>query len=78
MYSITVRDHILIAHSLKKEVFGPAQNVHGATYIVDVEFITSTLNEDSIVIDIGVAKEILKTILADIDYQNLDEHPHFQ
>ena len=78
MYSITVRDHILIAHSLRKEVFGPAQNVHGATYIVDVEFITSTLNEDSIVIDIGVAKEILKTILADIDYQNLDEHPHFK
>jgi 6-pyruvoyltetrahydropterin/6-carboxytetrahydropterin synthase len=78
MYSVTVRDHILIAHSLRRPVFGPAQNVHGATYVVDVEFNSNTLNEDSIVIDIGEAQEKLKEVLADLNYQNLDEHPYFK
>ena len=78
MYSVTVRDHILIAHSLKSPVFGPAQNLHGATYVVDVEFLAEELNEDSIVIDIGEAQEKLKKVLAELNYQNLDEHPHFK
>ncbi len=78
MYSVTVRDHILIAHSLKSPAFGPAQNVHGATYVVDVEFFAKSLNKDSIVIDIGEAQEKLKEILADLNYQNLDEHPYFK
>jgi len=78
MYSVTVRDHILIAHSLKSPVFGPAQNVHGATYVVDVEFYAENLNDDSIVIDIGEAQEKLKEVLAELNYKNLDEHPHFK
>lgn len=78
MYSVTVRDHILIAHSLKRPVFGPAQNLHGATYVVDVEFFAGKLNENSIVIDIGVAQEKLKGVLAELNYQNLDEHPDFK
>lgn len=78
MYSVTVRDHILVAHSLKKPAFGPAQNVHGATYIVDVEFVSDKLTKDSIVIDIGEAKETLKKVLSEIDYQNLDDHPYFK
>src|SRR5665647_2719482 len=78
MYSVKVRDHILIAHSLNRQIFGPAQNLHGATYIVDVEFITDKLDNNSIVLDIGEAKETLKIVLADLDYQNLDEHPHFK
>ncbi len=78
MYSVTVRDHILIAHSLKSPVFGPAQNVHGATYVVDVEFFALNLNDNNIVIDIGEAQENLKKVLAELNYQNLDEHPHFK
>ncbi len=78
MYSVTVRDHILIAHSLKSPVFGPAQNLHGATYVVDVEFLVHELNENNIVIDIGEAQETLKKVLAELNYQNLDEHPHFK
>jgi 6-pyruvoyltetrahydropterin/6-carboxytetrahydropterin synthase len=78
MYSVKVRDHILIAHSLKSPAFGQAQNVHGATYVVDVEFFAKKLNSDSIVIDIGEAREKLKEVLAELNYQNLDEHPHFK
>lgn len=78
MYSVTVRDHILIAHSLKSSVFGPAQNVHGATYVVDVEFFSEKLNEFNIVVDIGEAQEKLKEVLAELNYQNLDEHPYFK
>ena len=78
MYSVTVRDYILIAHSLMKPVFGPAQNLHGATFVVDVEFFTDELNEDDIVIDIGKAQEKLKKVLADLNYQNLDQHHHFK
>src|SRR5680860_1704158 len=78
MYSVTVRDHIMIAHSLKNPVFGPAQNVHGATYVVDVEFLANALNENSIVLDIGEAQEKLKEVLTELNYQNLDEHPFFK
>ena len=78
MYSVTVRDHILIAHSLKNPVFGPAQNLHGATYVVNIEFFTKELNKDSIVIDIGEAQEKLKEVLAELNYQNLDEHSYFK
>lgn len=77
MYSVIVRDHILIAHSLKNTVFGPAQNVHGATYVVDVEFFIKELNNFGIVIDIGLAQETLKEVLAELNYKNLDEHPYF-
>jgi 6-pyruvoyltetrahydropterin/6-carboxytetrahydropterin synthase len=78
MYSVTVRDHILIAHSLKNALFGPAQNMHGATYVVDVEFFAENLNNESIVIDMGDAQEKLKEVLAELNYQNLDEHPYFK
>ena len=78
MYSVKVRDHILIAHTLKNPVFGPAQNLHGVTYVVDVEFYAMELNKDSIVIDIGAAREKLKEVLSELNYQNLDEHPYFK
>ena len=73
MYSVTVRDHVMIAHSLKGEVFGPAQRLHGATYVVDVEFKRSGLGTDGIVVDIGRAGEALHRVLADLNYRNLDE-----
>ena len=78
MYSVKVRDHILIAHSLKNALFGPAQNMHGATYVVDVEFFAENLNNESIVIDMGDAQEKLKEVLGELNYQNLDEHPYFK
>lgn len=75
MYSVTVRDHIMIAHSLKGEVFGPAQRLHGATYIVDVELKRQHLDATGIVVDIGRATEALHKVLADLNYRNLDEVP---
>ena len=75
MYSVTVRDHMMIAHSLKGEVFGPAQRLHGATYIVDVELKRSSLDADGIVVDIGRAADALRRVLADLNYRNLDEVP---
>jgi 6-pyruvoyl-tetrahydropterin synthase len=78
MYSVTVRDHMMIAHSFKGEVFGPAQRLHGATYVVDVEFRRRELDADSIVVDIGRAGEELKAIVAALNYRNLDELPEFQ
>lgn len=75
MYSVTVRDHMMIAHSLSGEVFGPAQGLHGATYVVDVEFRRAELDPDGIVVDIGRAQQALKEILAPLDYRNLDELP---
>ena len=75
MYSVTVRDHMMIAHSLKGEVFGPAQRLHGATYIVDVELKRSSLDSDGIVVDIGRASDALRRVLADLNYRNLDEVP---
>jgi 6-pyruvoyl-tetrahydropterin synthase len=73
MYAVEVRDHIMIAHSLKGEVFGPAQNMHGATYVVDVAFFRPELGPDRIVVDIGRAHEALKSALAPLAYANLDE-----
>src|SRR5437762_10326931 len=77
MYSVCVRDHLMIAHSFRGEVFGPAQRLHGATYVVDVEFRRPELDEDGLVIDIGRASEIVRTALADLNYRNLDDNPAF-
>jgi 6-pyruvoyltetrahydropterin/6-carboxytetrahydropterin synthase len=77
MYSVTVRDHVMIAHSLHGDVFGPAQRLHGATYVVDVEFRRPDLDSDGIVIDIGRAAGALHDILATLNYRNLDEEPAF-
>ncbi len=78
MYSLTVRDHMMIAHSFNSEVFGPAQGLHGATYVVDVTFYRPDLDEHQLVIDIGLASEALKKILAEFNYQNLDEVAEFK
>jgi 6-pyruvoyltetrahydropterin/6-carboxytetrahydropterin synthase len=75
MYSVTVRDHMMIAHSLRGDVFGPAQRLHGATYVVDVEFRRPDVDADGIVIDIGRATEALGSVLAGLSYRNLDEEP---
>ena len=77
MYSVTVRDHVMIAHSLKGQVFGPAQRLHGATYVVDVELKRQDLGADGIVVDIGRAAEALRRVLAELNYRNLDEVPAF-
>ena len=75
MYSLTIRDHLMIAHSLRGEVFGPAQRLHGATYGVDATFRRATLDADGIVIDIGVAAEALRAVLGELGYRNLDDEP---
>jgi len=75
MFSLTVRDHMMIAHSFKGEVFGPAQNLHGATYVVDVTFERKALDEDDLIVDIGLASEVLSSVLAEFNMQNLDELP---
>lgn len=77
MYSVTVRDHMMIAHSFSGEVFGPAQRLHGATYVVDVELRRRELDADGIVVDIGRATDALRTLLAGLNYRNLDELPAF-
>lgn len=77
MYAVEVRDHVMLAHSLPGEVFGPAQGLHGATYVVDVAFFRETLSEHGIVVDIGRATEALKAALAPLAYANLDEKPEF-
>jgi 6-pyruvoyltetrahydropterin/6-carboxytetrahydropterin synthase len=77
MFSVTVRDHIMIAHSFRGAVFGPAQKVHGATFVVDAEFRRPTLNADGIVIDIGLALDLLKTTLEPLNYRNLDDEAVF-
>jgi 6-pyruvoyl-tetrahydropterin synthase len=78
MYSVTVRDHFMIAHSFKGEIFGPAQNLHGATYVVDVEFRRVELDSDGLVVDIGAALQALRVVLAELNYRNLDEDPAFE
>ncbi len=78
MYSITVRNNILIAHSLQGEVFGPAQNMHGATYIVDAEFYAKEINKYNIIMDLGVVTEILSDVLKFYSYKNLDEVEEFK
>ena len=77
MYRVCVRDHFMIAHSLQGRVFGPAQRLHGATYVVDVEFRRPTLDTDGVVVDIGRAGEALSAVLADLNYRNLDETDAF-
>jgi 6-pyruvoyltetrahydropterin/6-carboxytetrahydropterin synthase len=77
MYSVSVRGHMMIAHSFKGEVFGPARQLHGATYIVDVELRRSDLDADGIVADIGRATETLKAILDGLSYRNLDDEREF-
>ena len=77
MFSVTVRDHMMVAHSLRGEVFGPAQRLHGATYVVDATFRRHDLGPDGIVVDIGRATEELRAVLADFNYRNLDEEPAF-
>ena len=78
MYALEVRDHIMIAHSFKGEFFGPAQNMHGATFVVDVAFFRERLNEHNVVVDIGRAHETLKAVLGPLNYQNLDSLPQFK
>jgi 6-pyruvoyltetrahydropterin/6-carboxytetrahydropterin synthase len=78
MYSVLVRDHVMIAHSFAGAVFGPAQRLHGATFIVDVEFRRAELDSDGVVVDIGRASEVLKEILARVNFRNLDEVPEFK
>ncbi len=77
MFSVTVRDHMMIAHSFSGEVFGPAQRLHGATYVVDATFRRAALDADNIVVDIGRATEELHAVLADLTYRNLDDEPAF-
>ena len=77
MFSVTVRDHMMIAHSFRGEVFGPAQRLHGATYVVDATFQRATLDSDGIVVDIGRAAEQLHEVVAELNYRNLDDQPAF-
>lgn len=78
MYSVCVRDHLMIAHSFRGEVFGPAQRLHGATYVIDLVFQRPTLDGDGIVVDIGRAGEALRAIVAEFNFQNLDDLPEFR
>ncbi|MFL5862721.1 MAG: 6-pyruvoyl trahydropterin synthase family protein [Solirubrobacteraceae bacterium] len=77
MFSVTVRDHMMIAHSFRGETFGPAQRLHGATYVVDATFRRATLDADNIVVDIGRAAEELHGVLAELTYRNLDDEVAF-
>ncbi|MFE2429905.1 6-pyruvoyl tetrahydropterin synthase family protein [Streptomyces sp. NPDC059373] len=77
MFSVTVRDHVMVAHSFRGEVFGPAQRLHGATFLVDATFRREALDADNIVVDIGLATQELGLVLADLNYRNLDDEPAF-
>jgi 6-pyruvoyl-tetrahydropterin synthase len=77
VFSVTVRDHVMIAHSFQGEMFGPAQRLHGATYVVDATFRGEELDANGIVVDIALAAEVLHTVLADLNYRNLDDDPTF-
>lgn len=76
-YCVGVRDHFMIAHSFKGDVFGPAQRMHGATYVVDLEFRRARLDADGLVVDIGLASNALRAVLAELNYRNLDEEAAF-
>jgi 6-pyruvoyl-tetrahydropterin synthase len=78
MFGVTVRDHMMVAHSLRGAVFGPAQQLHGATYVVDATFRRAALTADGIVVDLGRAAEVLRGVVAELTYRNLDEHPAFR
>jgi 6-pyruvoyl-tetrahydropterin synthase len=75
VFSVTVRDHMMIAHTLRGDVFGPAQRLHGATYVVDVTFRRAALDADGIVVDIGRAAQALRTVVGELGYRNLDDEP---
>ncbi len=77
MFELTVRDHVMIAHSLPDPFFGPAQGLHGATLVVEVTWSRPHLDEHGVVLDIGAASTLLREVLADLNYRNLDEHPGF-
>ena len=77
MYSLNVRDHIMIAHSFQGQIFGPAQRLHGATYIVDLTFRREALDADGLVVDIGLAAQSLKRVLEALNFRNLDDEPDF-
>jgi 6-pyruvoyl-tetrahydropterin synthase len=77
VFSVTVRDRVMIAHSFRGAVFGPAQRLHGATYVADATFRRAVLDADGLVVDIGLAAAQLRAVLADLDYRNLDDHPDF-
>lgn len=77
MHAVEVRDHIMIAHSFKGAFFGPAQAMHGATFVIDACFLSKTLDDNNVVIDIGAAHDALKAVLEPINYKNLDEMPEF-
>lgn len=78
MFAVEVRDHVMIAHSFRGAVFGPAQALHGATFIIDVAFIAQTLDENGIVVDIARAHGVLRSVLQPLNYRNLDELPEFK
>ena len=78
MFAVEVRDHIMIAHSFRGAVFGPAQALHGATFVVDAAFIAEALDANGIVVDIGRAHEVLKAVLQPLNYRNLDDVPEFK
>ncbi|TZG32205.1 MULTISPECIES: 6-pyruvoyl trahydropterin synthase family protein [Agrobacterium] len=78
MFAIEVRDHIMIAHSLPRPVFGPAQGMHGATFVVDAAFFTRDVDEDGLAVDIGAATSVLGEVLKPLNYQNLDQLPIFK
>jgi 6-pyruvoyl-tetrahydropterin synthase len=78
LFAVEVRDHIMIAHSFRGAVFGPAQALHGATFVVDAAFIAEALDENGIVIDIGRALDALKAVMAKLNYRNLDDVPEFK
>ncbi|MEE4297520.1 MAG: 6-carboxytetrahydropterin synthase [Wenzhouxiangella sp.] len=78
MYELTVRDHFMIAHSFRGEIFGPAQKMHGATYVVDASFRRQDLDQDDLIVDIGLASEVLGEILSEYNFQNLDEIEAFR
>lgn len=78
MFAVEVRDHIMVAHSFRGQVFGPAQALHGATFVIDAAFIADSLDENGIVIDIGLAHEALKEIVNALNYRNLDDVPEFK
>jgi 6-pyruvoyl-tetrahydropterin synthase len=77
VFSVTIRDHLMIAHSLRGEVFGPAQRLHGATFVVDATFRRATLDADDIVVDIGRAAEVLREVVSELGYRNLDDEVEF-
>jgi 6-pyruvoyl-tetrahydropterin synthase len=77
VFSVTIRDHLMIAHSLRGEVFGPAQRLHGATYVVDATFRRATLDADGVVVDIGRAAEALRAVVGELGYRNLDDELDF-